>query len=233
MAFLAFCAASIFLLRMFVLETVRVAGESMEPTLHDGELVLVNKLSFTLRDPRRGELALSGTACEPYRRQVKRIVALPGDTVEMRCNVLYVNGNPVRSTSLGAAPCLGRDDGESPAKCSKALQTQGSRSYEVLLGDGGPGFPQAETDFACNPWESALDRLPLQDPHTIKTQEAAPGECEPFEHLLVPEGYVFLLGDNRFGSHDSRQFGPVPVAYLMGRPMVVSSSEAEGPRFVH
>jgi signal peptidase I len=233
LAFLAFCAASVFLLKMFVLESVRIAGVSMEPTLHDGELVLVDRLSFKLREPHRGEAVLSGSPCEPHRRQVKRIVAIPGDTVEIRCNTVYVNGSPVRSANLGAAPCLGRKNSVSPVNCAKALQTQENRSYEVLLGDETLDFPHAAMDFSCNPWEVGVDRLPRQDPQTAKIPGAAPARCEPFEHLLVPRGYVFLLGDNRFASHDSRHFGPVPQAFLMGRSMLVLRPGTGRWRFVH
>ncbi|MEW5935186.1 MAG: signal peptidase I [Bacillota bacterium] len=83
------------LIRLFVVEPFRVDGPSMEPTLFTGERLLVDKVSYRFHPPRRGDVVVfrnPGNLREDY---IKRVVALPGDTVEMRLGRLYVNGQPV------------------------------------------------------------------------------------------------------------------------------------------
>lgn len=79
----------------FVAQSFLVQGVSMEPTLHDGERLLVDKVTYRLREPRRGEIVVFGYPKEPRRKFIKRIVGLPGDIVEIRDRTLFINGQPV------------------------------------------------------------------------------------------------------------------------------------------
>lgn len=84
-----------FFLITFVAESFVVNGHSMEPTLHDGERVIVNKLVYRFRQPRRGEIVVFRYPKDPAKDFIKRVVAVPGDTVEMRRGKLFLNGQPV------------------------------------------------------------------------------------------------------------------------------------------
>ncbi len=107
------------LLRAFVAEPIRVDGTSMTNTLQDGEIVLVSKLDYLTGDMQRGDIVIcrypnrvektinlgASLAFVDYTIFVKRLVALPGDTVEIRNTVLYVNDEPVENPEkLGSLP---------------------------------------------------------------------------------------------------------------------------------
>ncbi|NQY56866.1 MAG: signal peptidase I [Ilumatobacteraceae bacterium] len=146
-----------FLVRTFVLAHFVVDGSSMYTTLQSGDRVFVNKLSYRLHDPNRGDVVvLHQSTAASERDLIKRVIGLPGEEVEMLTNC------------------------------------------QVLI-DG-----------------RALNE-PYLDPNVV-----SPGNCgATFEPVLVPENHVFVMGDNRGGSQDSRQIGPISDDDLVGRAFVV------------
>ncbi|MFD1361522.1 signal peptidase I [Lentibacillus salinarum] len=78
-----------FLIRSFILVTSIVDGKSMEPTLEDGEIVLFNKFTYLFNDPARGDIVIIN---RPRKNYVKRIIGLPGETIEVRNQTLLING---------------------------------------------------------------------------------------------------------------------------------------------
>ena len=137
------------LLRSFVAEPVRVRSDSMAPTLPPGAVLVVDKITFHIREPRRGDIVV---AHDPRTGQaiVKRVVAVGGDSVGIEDGVLTVNGASV------------------------------VESY--IDNDNMEGFY--------------------------------------FGPDVVPPHHVFLLGDNRDTSEDSRAYGPVSVDDIEGRVLV-------------
>lgn len=90
---IAFCI--MVLLNMFVFNLSMVKGESMQPTLEASERLFINKLVYQFADPDRGDvIVLKDPSNGPDKKEflVKRIVGLPGDTVEVKGHILYVNG---------------------------------------------------------------------------------------------------------------------------------------------
>ena len=77
--------------RAWVAEPVYVASPSMEPTLKTGTMLVLDKLTLRLREPQRGDV-LSFRSPVEERDLLKRVVALPGETVEMREKVVFING---------------------------------------------------------------------------------------------------------------------------------------------
>lgn len=138
-----------FLLRAYVVESFVVDGPSMEPTLRDGERLLISKLSYVFSEPKRGDVIIFRYPRDPHKDYVKRIVALPGDEIRMDMGRLYINGQPVKEPYALESP----------------------------VGD--------------------------------------------FNTITVPEGCVFVLGDNRGNSEDSRMFGAVPIKLIKGRAFLV------------
>lgn len=139
-------------LRVLVVDNYIVDGDSMLPTLHDQERVLIYKLGQKLgASPKRGDIIVFEYAREPWRDFVKRVVGLAGDEVSIREGKLYVNGIVQNEPYLNA-PTLGN-----------------------------------------------------YGPH------------------LVPEGTVFVLGDNRNISMDSRddQVGMVRLDSIKGKAVIV------------
>ncbi|MBW4085115.1 signal peptidase I [Paenibacillus sp. S150] len=83
------------LLNIFVFNVSTVIGQSMQPTLFEGEKLIINKLALTFKSPGRGDvIVLHDPSTGPDRKDylVKRIIGIPGDRVEVRNHRLYVNG---------------------------------------------------------------------------------------------------------------------------------------------
>lgn len=149
------------LVRTFVLAHFVVDGTSMATTLDSGDRVFVNKMSYRFGEPGRGDVIvlhqISGTS---ERDLIKRVIALPGERIEVvSCEVRITGDDEIT---------------------------------RVLV-------------------------EPYLDPAVV-----APGNCggdtAPVE---VPDEHVFVLGDNRGGSQDSRSLGPIHTDDLVGRAFVV------------
>jgi signal peptidase I len=71
---------------------IRVDGASMEPTLVSGEYVVVDRVSYRLGSPQRGDIIIFHYPLNPKEEYIKRVIGLPGDEVEIKNNAVYVNG---------------------------------------------------------------------------------------------------------------------------------------------
>lgn len=147
-------AAILFGLRQFVFTPVVVKGDSMDPTLIDGERVIALKNT----DVQRFDIITFPAPDDPGKNYIKRVIGLPGDTVEYRDDQLYVNGDQVDEPYLD--------------------------EYKDDLTDGQP----LTGDFN-------LEKL--------------------FGAEKVPEGELFVLGDNRRISKDSRIIGMINESDVM------------------
>lgn len=82
----------IFLLIRTVVQNFRVEGMSMEPNFHDGQFLLINKLAYKLGDVERGDVIVFRYPRDPSRDFIKRVIGLPGETVEIINGQVYING---------------------------------------------------------------------------------------------------------------------------------------------
>lgn len=98
------CALIVLLFCTFVLQPIRVSGESMRNTLQNGELMLVTKYDYLLGDPSRFDIVICHFPGEGQTMFVKRVVGVPGDTVAIRNGTLYLNGEPVEELYIDRAP---------------------------------------------------------------------------------------------------------------------------------
>jgi signal peptidase I len=152
------------LVRVFVLQQFYISGPSMETSLFQDDRVLVNKLSYRLHDVNRGDVIVfdrvttSGGVVE-HDDLIKRVIAVGGDSIQIKkCEVL-VNGVEVDEPYLGAEV-----EGEEPnSRCRVA----------------------------------------------------------DMPSLTVPDDQLFVMGDNRAESFDSRSFGPIPKKLVIGRAFAV------------
>lgn len=147
-----------FVVRTYVLAHFVVDGESMDYTLHDGDRVFVNKLSYRLHDPRRGDVVvLHQDSGVENRDLIKRVIALPGETIAMRNCVVTIDGVVLEESYLDESI--------------------------VYAGNCGPEIPPT----------------------------------------LIDDDHVFVMGDNRNASQDSRAAAVGQVDYddLVGRAFVV------------
>jgi len=183
-------ALVVFSIRSSLADWNDVPTGSMKPTILEGDRVFVNKLAYDLKvpfttrhlaqwsNPHRGQIVVFYS---PYdgQRLVKRVVGLPGDTLELRQNTLILNGQLVGYRPL--AEELLRD--VSPA----------DRAVHVFAGEQLSGRPHAVA---------------------LIPQAAARRDFGP---VIVPEGRYFVMGDNRDNSFDSRYFGTVERASILGQ----------------
>jgi signal peptidase I len=147
--------ALMFLVIHTAVQNFDVDGMSMEPTLHNGELILVDKWSYLFHAPTRGDVIVFIAPPAPTQDYVKRIVAIPGDTITIDDTVVFVDGVKLNETYV-------------------APQNQGN-------------------------------------PYAYKT----------IHNVVVPPNDYFVMGDNRAGSSDSRNWGFVPRANIIGQAALV------------
>ena len=134
-AFVAWIAIA-FLLRELVIEHFGTPSSAMSPTFQIGDNFVVNKLVLRLHGPERGDIIVFRQPCAPDRDYVKRVVALAGDTVEVRCSVVYVNGTPVPSTLVQEHDRYReRAEGDTAwreVEASRYRETIGDHTFEVF-----------------------------------------------------------------------------------------------------
>jgi signal peptidase I len=209
------------MLRAFVVEAFKIPSGSMIPTLAVGDHIFVNKFLYGLhipftkikffewRKPKRGEVIVFIYPVEPDKDFIKRIIAVEGDSVEVRHAVVYVNGKAIEHKRLPGEWTYWDFDETS----SKWSQKTSVREEEVLDGH---------------------HYITLHDPHPLEDfggyRWDFPEAARPY---IVPKDSVFVLGDNRENSHDSRFWGPVPLENIRGEALVVwySQGEPEGIRW--
>jgi signal peptidase I len=147
---LMYPASVLYFIRGSVFEAFRIPTASAAPTLLPGDRVLVNKTTYQRRFVRRGDEVVFRVWSEPGLIWVKRVIALPGDTVEVKNNEVFVNGlklprEPEPRASLGAAA--------QEIKGELFEETNSSRRYRILFAADTkplPDYPQAKVpDGAC------------------------------------------------------------------------------------
>jgi signal peptidase I len=216
---LATALAAVFSLSSSI-ELMRIPTGSMEPTLSIGDHVVVRTFRYTpargdvvvMRQPAQGPLARTAG-----RVLAKRIVALGGQTVAVQGQVVHVDGAALPLRSIGAASYWEEQAGDHLAREESFAfeEAIGDRRYRVLgvAPDGAAGerslgdFPSSRMGCAALAMEAVAG--------------SAPPACK------VPAGSVFVLGDNRSSTTDSRIFGAVDRKEIIGR--VIGSWWADGP----
>jgi signal peptidase I len=242
-------------LRMCVLEPFKIPSSSMVPTLEINDYIFVNKLVYGPptpfvggklfeRSPERGEVVVFIQPCKRT-DYIKRVVGLAGDRIEVRCNVLYVNGEAAPSTYVSEDDCLIGIEGERPFvnRCARYRETLGGYTYDTFYSplrpqrDAAPRVPgdTIPGDFPLFTALPAPCTASNQRQGTIVATQSSSsswssswsssseadlaGSCSPRLQFVVPEGHVFTMGDNRDGSLDSRSWGAVPIEDIKGKAL--------------
>jgi signal peptidase I len=86
---------AVFALFHITVGSFKVYGSSMLPTVEEGEYIMVSKAAYFFKQPQRGDIIVFDSPQDPRSDLIKRIIALPGDTVEIRDDKVIVNGSPL------------------------------------------------------------------------------------------------------------------------------------------
>lgn len=78
--------------RMLLFQPFMVKGASMEPNYHSGDYLIIDELSYKLREPQRGEVIVFNYPLNPSYRYIKRIIGLPGETIEIKSGEVFISG---------------------------------------------------------------------------------------------------------------------------------------------
>ena len=92
------------LVRTFLFENYRVVGRSMEPTLENDQFLVVNKLGYRLHEPQRGDIIVFRDPRSDERKLIKRVIGLPGETVEIRNNQVFINDHALDEDYTSGPP---------------------------------------------------------------------------------------------------------------------------------
>ncbi|MBC7341757.1 MAG: signal peptidase I [Clostridia bacterium] len=88
------------IIRLFLFTPFYIPSSSMEPALEPGDRIIVNKILYHFAVPQRGDIVVFRYPVDPSRDFVKRIIGLPGETVEVRNSRVYINGRPLEESYL-------------------------------------------------------------------------------------------------------------------------------------
>jgi signal peptidase I len=112
-------ALGLYVLATTAVQTVRVVGSSMYPSLSDGDLLIASKVDYRLHPIERGDIVILKDPYDPSRDFIKRVVGLPGDRISIRNHRVLVNGTPLREPYVQSPwveqadwPGPGQPDGE-------------------------------------------------------------------------------------------------------------------------
>jgi signal peptidase I len=223
-------AASPIVAAVVIVKLFKIPSSAMYPTLEIGDHIGVESLSSI----QRGDVIVFHYPCDHGRDYIKRLVAMAGDTVEVRCNVLYVNGTAVPS-ELASADCTYSDYDESrdtwiDRPCSRYHERFGGHAYDVFHDPDRPArdkraqlaegdsrdFPRPGEPPGCRNASDVQDHLPDDAGKLVVTKETA-APCELQSHYVVPPHGMFVMGDNRNNSNDSRIWGSLDESAVVGR----------------
>jgi len=97
-------ALVIFLALQAMFQSVKVIGSSMEPSLEQGQYLVVSKAAYWFHSPRRGDVIVFNSPQDPDHELIKRVIATPGEIVEIRDGKVYINDQPLEEDYILEAP---------------------------------------------------------------------------------------------------------------------------------
>lgn len=193
---------SVLVFRSVFFEPFKIPTGSMIPTLMIGDFILVNKFSYGFKIPftdwfgdpkyvtgpempKRGDVIVFKYPKDTSFNYIKRVIGLPGDTVEVINKIVYVNNEPIEATEFDGKAIMDDMDEKFSRYNLKFYQTQTGEANHVV---------QLDQDNYYN---------------------------SDFYKITVPEGNLFVMGDNRDFSADSRFWGFVPFGHVKGKAILI------------
>jgi len=203
----------VFMLRSFLVEPFKIPSGSMLPTLQVGDFILVNKYTYGIRlpvvnkkimpvgEPQRGDVMVFRYPRDPSLDYIKRVIGLPGDVIEYNARKqLVINGQPTEM----------RPAGKYEYTAQGLNFVRGDMWAEQLGNHNHIAMTQRE--------------MPPVIPHQVDGDFPSRDNCRYSDEgfrCKVPAGNYFMMGDNRDASNDSRYWGFVPDANIVGRAFFI------------
>lgn len=197
----------VFLIRSFLFESFKVPTGSMIPSIWIGDVMLINKFQYGVRlpilntkvfdvsNPQRGDIMVFRFPPKPSQNYVKRVIGLPGDDISYLNKVLAVNGK-----ILSKIPQKDYLDDDTMALSKQFEEIIDGKKHRLLNEDNRPAYVAGAIEF----------------PNSEQCKYSIEGV-----RCTVPAGHYFTMGDNRDNSLDSRYWGFVPEANIVGKATFV------------
>lgn len=241
----------VLILKAFVIDALKIPSGSMKDTLLEGDCILVNKIAYTVSTPdqipfldkrlNRAELFSMGKpsqndviafeipsefynpSSENYSVMVKRIIGLPGDTLEIKDKEVFINGNKLRN------PLFLHINLSEPAS-ENADEKLFPFDKKWTIDNYGPVIiPRKGMTVELNPknislWENAIN---IDFGEKVMSAEGTVINLKgkPLREYTFEKNYYFVLGDNRENSLDSRYFGYIPEEWIIGKAFMIYWSQ--------
>lgn len=201
----------VFCIRSFLVEPFKIPSGSMIPTLQVGDFILVNKFTYGIRlpiidqkiiqlnNPQRGDVMVFHYPENPSVDYIKRVVGVPGDTIEYRNKHLTINGKEQVQQPDGDYNYV--ESGLNFVHTEKRVETLGKRRHMLLIN---PDMPNVHL--------GSVAEFPGRENCTYDEESV---------RCTVPAGNYFMMGDNRDNSRDSRYWGFVPDKQIVGKAFFV------------
>jgi signal peptidase I len=195
--------ALVFGVRSFVVEPFKIPSPSMVPTLLVGDFIVVNKFTYGIRlpvinkkiidggSPKRGDVMVFRYPLDPSLDYIKRVVGVPGDKLTYQNKRLTING-----VAVPLAPQPDYLHRERAAYARQFSESFDGRPHRILNDEDAPGDIPSAGPF------------PYRDNCLYNNGGVT---------CVIPPGHYFMMGDNRDNSADSRFWGFVPEANIVGR----------------
>lgn len=205
----------VFFVMTFLLQSFVIPTGSMQNNILIGDHLLVNKIAYSrFPDPiddfifpqkkiERGDIVTFKAPAEMDKEYVKRVIALPGETIRIIDKRVYINGKPLTEPYVHFdETIIGSSYGDNfPLQQPRYIDVLGRITFLPFYINAPNGFVDSKrTDAVCEQFKNAV--LDVGNEKVFK----------------VPEGYYFCMGDNRDHSYDSRFWGPVLANYIIGKP---------------
>ena len=206
------------ILRQFVVQAFKIPSGSMEDTLLIGDHILVNKFLYHFTDPKQFDVIVFRYPWDDERDFIKRVIALPGDRVEVRNRQVYVNGAALEQEwYLHGTAAMGHD-GFGPIVVPREGDIVEIRQDQNFYLNN-ERVPIPSGTFYPRDHGEAMDGFQVFYAPLFGNKKTT--LQQPVGPVTVERDYYFTLGDNRGNSRDSRFWGLVPSTRIKGKAFFI------------